>query len=326
MFICRQVSPDFTDKLWQILALFFNQVSLKLINMRLLCIMNPTSGKTGNDEAVAYLQEISKEKGIELNMLHTTGEDDDSLIQQEIKSFKPDRVAACGGDGTVQLVARNLIHSDIPMGILPLGSANGLATAIGLPKNFREATDLIVSTTYFLPLDLLIINDKYLCTHLSDIGTNALLVKNYEEAGDKGMWGYAKHLISSIQQSDLMHYKITTPEETHYKEGYMLMIANAHKYGTGVQISEGSVSDGMFEICNVQKIDLESAIKVGLTAINIFIDKNMFTDVITCKEATISIEPQAHLQIDGEYIGEVSEMKIKIMSSAIKVLVSNEGR
>ena len=294
--------------------------------MRLLSVMNPTSGKTGNDEAASYLQEVAMEKQVELKVIHTTGNDDDSLIKNTIESFKPDRVAACGGDGTVQLVARNLIDYDIPMGILPLGSANGLATAIGLPKNHREAIDVLINTDYFLPLDLLIINDKYLCTHLSDIGTNALLVKNYEEAGDKGMWGYAKHLISSILQSDLMRYTITTTEDTYYKEGYMLMIANAHKYGTGVQISEGSVSDGLVEICNVQKIDLESAIKAGLTAINIFIDKKMFTDVISCKEALITVEPQAHLQIDGEYIGEVDELKIKIISSAIKVLVSNESR
>jgi diacylglycerol kinase (ATP) len=103
----------------------------------------------------------------------------------------------------------------------------------------------------------------------------------------------------------------------------MLTIANAHKYGTGVQISEGSVSDGVFEICTVQNIDLESAIKAGLTAINVFLDKEMFSDVISCNEALIKIDRKAHLQIDGEYIGEVDEIKVNIISSAIKVIVSD---
>jgi diacylglycerol kinase family enzyme len=171
-------------------------------------------------------------------------------------------------------------------------------------------------------MDLLKINDTHWCTHLSDLGTNALLVKSYEESGDKGMLGYAKHLIASIQQSDLMQYEIDTPERRYSKEGYMLMIANAHKYGTGVQISEGSVSDGKFEICNVQKIDLESFIKAGLTAINIFVDKDMFSDVISCRQARIKIKPQAHLQIDGEYMGEVDELKVDIVPSAIRVIVN----
>jgi diacylglycerol kinase (ATP) len=290
--------------------------------MRVLFIMNPTSGRKGNEKCIEHIEELSKTDEFDFRIYYTTGEEDDRKIQHEIRTFSPDRVAACGGDGTVQLVARNLLNTDIPLGILPLGSANGLAKALNLPNNFIEATDLVVHSKDIRPLDLLRINDSHICTHLSDIGTNALLVKSYEESGDKGMLGYAKHLLRSINQSDLMQFEIQTPQGTFKKEGYMLMIANAHKYGTGVQISEGSVSDGKFEICNVQTIDLESAIKAGLTAINIFLDKDMFSDVISCREAYIKVMPQAHLQIDGEYIGEVDELKINIISSAIKVLVN----
>jgi diacylglycerol kinase (ATP) len=306
------------------MALIFNLSLKSKLSMRILFIMNPTSGRKGNEAAIEYIHELALAVAFDFKIHYTTGTDDDQLLQHELRAYSPDRVAACGGDGTVQLVARNLINTDIPMGILPLGSANGLAKALGLPKNSDEATNVIVHSNNIRPLDLIRINDQYLCTHLSDIGTNALLVKNYEEAGDKGMIGYAKHLFSSIKQSDLMNYEIQTPEGTFKKEGYMLMIANAHKYGTGVQISEGSVSDGKFEICNVQTIDLESAIKAGLTAMNIFVDKNMFSDVISCTQAFIRVSPQAHLQVDGEYIGEVDELKVNIISSAIKVLVNHE--
>jgi diacylglycerol kinase family enzyme len=281
--------------------------------------MNPVSGRTSNDDVINYINN-SPDSGEDSKIHFTTGQDDDKILATLLQEFNPDRVAACGGDGTVQLVARNLTYSNIPLGIVPLGSANGLARALALPKKYEEAINLILTSPIVMPMDLLKINDQYLCTHLSDIGTNARLVKSYEESGDKGMIGYAKHLIGSIQQSDLMNYTIETDEGIFKKEGYMLMIANAHKYGTGVQISEGSVSDGKFEICNVQKIDLESAIKAGLTAINIFVDKNMFSDVISCRSATIKINPQAHLQIDGEYIGEIDQLAVKILPSAIRIL------
>lgn len=287
--------------------------------MRTLFVMNPVSGRTSNDEVIHFISN-SPDCGEGSKVHFTTGEDDDDILTALIKEFKPDRVAACGGDGTVQLVARNLTYSNIAMGIVPLGSANGLATALALPKKYEDAINLILTSPIVMPMDLLKINDQYLCTHLSDIGTNARLIKSYEESGDKGMIGYAKHLIGSIQQSDLMNYSIETDEGTFKKEGFMLMIANAHKYGTGVQISEGSVSDGKFEICNVQKIDLESAIKAGLTAMNIFVDKNMFSDVISCKHATIRIKPKAHLQIDGEYIGEIKQLDVKILPSAIRII------
>lgn len=283
--------------------------------------MNPTSGKTRAEEVIPLIQNLSGKAGVGYEIHFTTGENDDRLLQEKIRSCAPDRVTACGGDGTVQLVGRNLIGVDLPLGILPLGSANGLATALEIPKNPEDALRVLMQSRKTVPFDVMRINDNHICMHLSDLGTNALLVKNYEEAGDKGMLGYAKHLISSIRQSDLIRCEIETPQGNFTKEGYMLMIANAHKYGTGVQISEGSPSDGQFEICNVQNIDLESAIKAGLTAINIFVDKEMFSDVISCTEAIIKISPRAHLQIDGEYIGEVSELKINIISSAIKVIL-----
>lgn len=292
--------------------------------MKLLFIMNPSSGRTSNDEVVHHIKEQAEQLNFDYTIHFTTGNADDKAIKKVLEDYSPDRVAACGGDGTVQLVAKTLVHTDIPMGILPLGSANGLARALALPKNYEEAFEHFIHATETIPLDLLLINDKYICTHLSDIGTNAILVKSYEEAGDKGMLGYAKHLLASIQQSDLMRFDIHTSQGIVSKEGYMLVIANAHKYGTGVQISNGSVSDGRFEICNVQRIDLESVIKAGLTAMNIFIDPKMFSDVISCNQAKIKITPQAHLQIDGEYIGEVTELKIDIISAALKIFAGNE--
>lgn len=288
--------------------------------MKYLIIINPVSGAGNQEEVVDNLRAIMAEKGLDHEFYLTRGEKDDEAIQKVLRQYKPDRIAACGGDGTLQLVARNLIGKKYIMGILPMGSANGLAKAMEIPKDTTAALELFLTGGRTIPLDLLKVNG-HLCIHLSDIGTNALLVKSYEEAGDKGMLGYARHLIASIKESELMRYTITTPEETYEKEGYMLTIANANKYGTGVHISEGSVSDGKFEICNVQSIDLESAVKAGLTALNVFVDKNMFSDVISCRKASIQINREVHLQIDGEYMGETDKLDVQIMPGAVTVIV-----
>ena len=100
-----------------------------------------------------------------------------------------------------------------------------------------------------------------------------------------------------------------------------MAFANAHKYGTGVQISEGSVSDGKFEICNVEQVTLDEAIKAGLTILNVFVDNDMFSDVITCREAEIIADKKVHFQIDGEYMGQTDHLKIEIVPAALKLLV-----
>jgi diacylglycerol kinase (ATP) len=290
-------------------------------NSKILFIVNPHAGKISDDQTILSIHHLVLRDNLDFKFHYTRGENDDALIKEQIDHYKPDRVVACGGDGTLQMVARNLIYSKIPMGILPAGSANGLAKALGIPTDVNEAITIAALTKKTKPLDLLKINGKHWCIHLSDVGINALLIKNYAEAGDKGMMGYAKHLVAAIQQSELRNYTINTPEGTFRKTGFMLAFANAHKYGTGVQISEGSVSDGKFEISNVEKIDTESVIKAGLTALNVFIDKNMFSDVISCTRADVTIDRKTHFQIDGEYMGEIDHLVIEIVPSAIDLLI-----
>jgi diacylglycerol kinase (ATP) len=288
--------------------------------MKILFVINPNSGKTNNNKAILRIHDLAVQMEFDFKFLYTNGKNDDQRILDALREYRPDRVIAGGGDGTIQLVARNLLGFDVLMGLLPLGSANGMVTALGLPQNV-QAVDTVISAEHFIRLDLLKFNNDHICVHLGDLGINALMVKKYGQQNSKGMLGYAKHLISSIKESPMVQYTIKTPEGSYEKEGYMLAFANAHKYGTGIHISEGEVWDGKFEICNVPKIALDEAIKAGLTCINVFVDKNMFTDVISCTAAEVTISEKIPFQIDGEYMGETDHLKVEILPGAIKLLV-----
>jgi len=290
--------------------------------MKVLFILNPISGNKSNDDAILRIHQLAVETPYDFKVLYTTGKNDEKSILDEIKWYKPDRIIAGGGDGTLQLVARTIREMDTPFGVLPLGSANGFATAIGMPKDPSEAVDIVINAKHTVPLDLLIFNNKHLCIHLGDIGINARMVKEYSQSDDRGMMAYARHLMSSMKESELVNYSIRTPERTYKKEGFMLAFANADKYGTGVQISEGTVDDGKFEICNVPRIALDAAIKAGLTALNVFIDKDMFSDVISCEHAEVSISQKVHFQIDGEYMGMTDKLTVDILPSSVPLLVS----
>jgi len=292
--------------------------------MKILFIINPVSGAKSNDNAILLIHQEAASTHVDFKFFYTSSENDDELIQAQLLEYKPDRVIACGGDGTVQVVAKSLMNKNIPMGILPLGSANGLATALGLSEKLEDAVSLVFSTSKTILLDLLEFNEKHICTHLADIGINAKMIKNYEAQGDRGMFGYAKHLVQSIKESPQLTYTVKTPDQDYTKSGYMIVISNANMYGTGIRISEGSVSDGKFEISNIEKVALDDAIKAGLTKFNVFIDKNMFSDVISCEHAQIKINQKVDFQIDGEYMGEVDHLTISIYPAAVPVLIKNE--
>lgn len=289
--------------------------------MKILFVINPVAGGTDHAETIVRLRELTATYGFSSEWLLTSGGNDEQDLIKSIRKFNPDRVVAGGGDGTLRMVAQNLIGFHLPMGILPLGSANGLAKALEIPNDPVAALENIYASTKTRNMDMLKFNDEHFCIHVADIGVNALIVKKYQESDERGMMGYAKNLLASIQESPQLKIIVRTPDGITTREGYMMAFANANKYGTGVHISEGSVSDGKFEICNVEKIALDAAIKAGLTILNVFIDKNMFSDVISCTEAEVEIDQPVHFQIDGEYMGMTDHIKIEIVPSCIKLLI-----
>ncbi|GET28359.1 diacylglycerol kinase family protein [Prolixibacter sp. SD074] len=290
---------------------------------KILFVINPVSGGIDKDEAVLRIHWLAVREKFDFKFRYTTGVNDDEALRHEIDWYRPDRAVACGGDGTVLLVARNLLNEEIPIGILPLGSANGLATELAIPGTLPEAVELAVNGQTSRPIDLLRFNHKYLGIHLGDIGVNALIVKNYAKSGDRRMVGYARHLFRAFQESELMRYTIKTPEGEYQKEGYMLAFANARKFGTGIYLSRnGSMSDGLFEICNFRKIEPEDLINLGLSKFELFLDEEMYSDVISCKEAEITIDRKVDFQIDGEYIGKLDHLTISMVESAVKIIVA----
>lgn len=295
--------------------------------MKFLFVINPVSGGKPKDDLLDLIGTASREHAFDFKIYNTSGENDSRQIAEQMNEFEPDRVVVAGGDGTIQLVAQHFItiRKQVTLGLLPLGSANGLATSLGLSQNISENLNTAIHSANVVPVDLLLINKKQVCVHLCDVGANALLVKYYSEEESRGMMGYAKHIIQSIQESSLLHFTIDTPQGFFERDGLMLAFSNAHKYGTGVHISDGSVSDGLFEISNVQKLDLETAIKAGLTIFNIFIDKDMFSDVIRSTYAAVHIQPEAHFHVDGEYMGKTGHLEIELLPSAVNVVLPHEA-
>src|SRR5687767_3715657 len=107
--------------------------------MKTLFVINPIAGGKDHETTILSLQETTKQNGHQAEILLTSGKNDEEKLQRHIRNLQPECVIVGGGDGTIRMVAKNLIEFKLPMGILPLGSANGLATALGLPADPVEA-------------------------------------------------------------------------------------------------------------------------------------------------------------------------------------------
>ena len=111
--------------------------------LKLLFIINPVSGGKEKHDWEASVCEYFKEQPHTIEFYLLTGKEDKTSIQHHINSVKPDRVVAVGGDGTVKMLAEIVKETSLPMGILPAGSANGMARELHIPLEVEKALEVI---------------------------------------------------------------------------------------------------------------------------------------------------------------------------------------
>jgi len=237
-------------------------------------------------------------------------------IKATIKKAKCDRVIAVGGDGTLKLVADCLKGTKTPIGIIPAGSANGMAKELGIPTDIEAALELTVSGT---PKEIHAVEvNGELCIHLSDIGFNAYVVKKFDDLPQRGMLGYAKATWKALWSHHKMEVEITIGNDKICSEAAMVVIANATMYGTGVKINpEGKLDDDVFEVILVKKYSFLEIIKIRFTNLPFNPEK---IELFHTKKIQIKTRHKVHFQVDGEYIGKVNVVEAKIMPAAISVI------
>ena len=239
-------------------------------------------------------------------------------IKEQIKKYMPDRVIATGGDGTLKLVAECLLNSNIPLGIIPGGSANGMAKELAIPLNVRAALDIIMAG-HTMPVSMIRINDE-LCIHLSDIGFNAFVVKKFEAGKKRGMWGYIKASWQVLRSHSKMHAKITVNKKIIERDASMIVVANATRYGSGAVINPvGRLDDDLFEVIIVKKISMRELFKMIFTHSNYDPQK---TELFQTDRLQITSKHKAHFQVDGEYMGKTNHVEASILPNAINMIVA----
>lgn len=288
--------------------------------MKLLFAINPVSGGKSKVNWESRITEFFRPLPHTIQVFMLTGQDDSASLCHHIASWKPDRVVAVGGDGTIKFVAEQLLGTGIPLGIIPAGSANGLAKELDLPTDLEKNLDIIINGQV-KKMDAIRINNKEISIHLSDIGLNALLIKYYERNKGRGKWGYFKAIFRTLWDKQLMNVHIVGNGIDEHRKAFMIVLANATKYGTGALINpKGSLYDGEFELIIVRRLALAELIKMLIQHRELNPNK---IDTLKVKEVTLTPSRKAYFQVDGEYRGKTEKIHASILPGQLNIVLPN---
>lgn len=278
--------------------------------------MNPGSGSgeiNFSELITAYFTD--KPQSFELYELQSDCNMD--KIKTVIKKSKAERVIAVGGDGTLKLVAEAVQETSHPIGIIPAGSANGMARELGIPASIPEALEIAVHGNP-KKIHAVVVNGE-LCIHLADIGFNAYLVKKFDDLPQRGMLGYAKAAWKALWTHHKMEVEFKIKDQLISAQAAMVVIANATMYGTGVKINpEGKLDDELFEVILVKEYSVMEILKLRFTNLP-FNPKNIESFQTT--SLNIKTKHKAHFQVDGEYRGKVNSVKAQLVKEAISIIM-----
>ncbi|MHA4893930.1 diacylglycerol/lipid kinase family protein [Pedobacter sp. PWIIR3] len=282
----------------------------------LLFILNPGSGNGQTDLKEVIQNHLSKTSHI-FEIYTLPKKCSIQKLKDKITTAKADKVIAVGGDGTLKLVADCLLGTDTPIGIIPAGSANGMAKELGIPLEPALALEVCLQGTP-KKIHAVTVNDE-LCIHLADIGFNAYLVKKFDNLGHRGMWGYTKAAWQALWSHHKMEVAFKIKNKMIRSEAAMVVIANATMYGTGVKINpDGKLDDQVFEVVLVKKYSVMEILKLKFTEMKLNPEN---IEVFQTTELTIKTKHKAHFQVDGEYLGKVNKVDATIIKAAISVIV-----
>lgn len=283
-----------------------------------ILVVNPISGDIDKAEIIGEAKEYAAKQDIHLVVYETTGKNDESEIQKLQEKNKSERIIIAGGDGTIKMVAEAVENHDVILGILPAGSANGLSVDLNLPDSLEENLEIAFNNNY-MEMDMISINGKK-SLHLSDIGINAELIKNYENSSIRGKLGYALQAFNTLAGlKPPFHAVIETHLGRIETEARMVVVANSQKYGTGVAINpNGVMNDGKFEIVILKNLDLIVFSKILSGNMPV---ENDDVEIISTDKAVVTTNSPVSFQIDGEYCDEVTRLEVEILPNQMRVAV-----
>lgn len=287
---------------------------------KILFIINPISGGKDKKKIPGLIDMYIDKTKFDYRISFTERVEHAYMLSKAAVKEGYDIVVAVGGDGTVNEVAKGIVHTKTLLGIIPFGSGNGLARTLKIPLKTIKAINTINEGNHIL-IDSATLNSK-MFFNMAGSGFDAEISNEF--AGDKkrGLFGYVKAAFQQIRKYKAKEYRLDIDGKEYVRKAFILSIANSSQYGNDAHIApHADVRDGILDLVIVRPFHFA---KLPLLAIYMFInkaDKTSYTEYFKGKKIIIQRENNAAIHLDGEPCMEQKDLHIEILPLSLNVIV-----
>jgi diacylglycerol kinase (ATP) len=294
---------------------------------KILFFINPVSGTRSKVSLEKKIVKKCQEKNIGYEFLFTAEDGHYPLLREKIGRDDITDIIICGGDGSINPVIASVLNLKVNIGIIPLGSGNGLALTAKIPRSVDKALEIIFKGKASC-IDAFLINGRLGCM-LCGIGLDAQVAYDFSLQKKRGLSTYIRQSFKNFLSASPYPFELKIKKTKFQVDAFFICIANSNQFGNNFTIApEASLSDGLLDIIVVKKMSkpriVWSVIK-QMKAGKIlgheedkFHTKNILyfqTDAIKITNTNL-----APLHIDGDHVQTHKEFDIEILPAAFRLI------
>lgn len=290
------------------------------VKTNILFVINPISGGKAKLRIPALIDKyLDKEKfNANFRLTEYVGHATEIVEEAIAKNF--DIIVAAGGDGTINEVASKVLEHKKILGILPLGSGNGLARFLNIPQNLKEAI-LLINQLKTDVIDSAYFNNKSFF-NLAGMGFDAHLSAAFSKDKKRGLTGYIKLSLKEVFNYKDELYILNIDGVEYKRKAFAITVANSSQYGNNVYIApNASVKDGLLDVCIIKPFSLFKLPVLSYVMLKGTAETSDMIEIIKGKNIKISRAQDGPVHVDGEPLKMGKELEAKINPLSLEVIV-----
>ena len=278
-------------------------------------VMNLKSGTTTPAKKNKIKALISKLPDCELIFTEYVGHATEIAQKAVLQGIQ--KVVAIGGDGTVNEVGKGLVGSQTALGIIPIGSGNGLARHLKIPLKTEKAIQFAVSQIS-VKIDVCFINEiPFFCT--AGVGFDAEVAQEFSKQPSRGLKTYAKMALKSFRTFKPEIYRFDNQQD---KTAFAITFANATQYGNNAMISPKSkIDDGLIEMVVLKPFPFGAAPIIGVRLFRGTLPNSRYIEMESGEEFSLKSEKDFLIHYDGEPLQlNTNKIKVSIKKQSLNII------
>ncbi len=293
--------------------------------MKVRFIVNPTAGGLSRVEELtnSIRRVLGAEDGF-FEIKVTTGKGVADIYVREAMRDHYDIIVACGGDGTVNEVASALVGSNAKLGVIPYGSGNALALALGIPLE-SDAAIAKIKEGKCIEIDAGVLCNRYFFS-TAGFGFDALLAKKYNDGAlsskVRGILPYVPIAVKEFYRYKPESVEVVIGNRHIEVVPFILTVANVDRFGGNAIIApDAKPNDGLLDLVIVPEVGLKNSYKLTNKLMTGKIDSFTGYQCVRAEKIEVRRESSAMVHADGEPFEWQGNILVNVERSALKILI-----